>query len=154
MKRNKQESSITDAILPEIADQMVYMMEHVVNGGTASVVRTYFTATDAAGKTGTTQDAADAWFIGYTPELVAGVWLGFDDKRITFTCLGGEGYGGYAAAPIWGRLMAKIYKDQNLKYKKKTFDYKKQQYQYGKPYPLTKAQLEFYHDNKAASDTN
>ncbi len=154
MKRNKQESIITDAILPEIADQMVYMMERVVNGGTGHVVRTFFTATDAAGKTGTTNDAADAWFIGYTPELVAGVWLGFDDKRITFTCLGGEGYGGYAAAPIWGRLMAKIYKDPSLKYRKKTFDYKKQTYEYGKPYPLTKAQKEFYQDKASVNDSN
>lgn len=152
-KRSKNESSISDVILPEIADQMVYMMEKVVNGGTGYAVRTYFTETDAAGKTGTTNDAADAWFIGYTPELVAGIWLGFDDKRITFTCLGGEGYGGIAAAPIWGRLMSKIYKDPSLKYKKKTFDYKKRTYEYGKPYPLTKNQLDFI-NNKSSKDTN
>jgi len=53
-------------------------------GGTGYRVRSYFYL-DAAGKTGTTQDFGDAWFIGYTPQLVAGVWVGFDDDRVHFT---------------------------------------------------------------------
>ncbi|MEN6511223.1 MAG: hypothetical protein ABFD00_05255, partial [Chloroherpetonaceae bacterium] len=70
-------------------------------------------------------DAADAWFVGYTPDLVAGIWVGFDDKRVNFNYMGGQGYGGKAAAPIWGRLMAKIYSDPLLPYKKRSFDIKK-----------------------------
>ncbi|MBE2189260.1 MAG: PBP1A family penicillin-binding protein [Desulfobulbaceae bacterium] len=134
------------AMEPEIARQMTYMLERVVNAGTASrAIRSVFTDVDAAGKTGTTNDAADAWFVGYTPQLVAGVWLGFDDKRITFDVLGSEGYGGRSAAPIWGKLMAKIYADQSLSYREKTFTYKKtldSVQEFSLPYPLTKLQKE------------
>jgi penicillin-binding protein 1A len=58
----------------------------------------------AAGKTGTTNDGTDAWFVGYTPELVAGVWIGFDEPR---TIVRGA-TGGRLAAPVWGRLMAAV----------------------------------------------
>jgi penicillin-binding protein 1A len=102
---------------------MAYMMQAVVDGGTAYRIREHFKGVDAAGKTGTTNDAADAWFTGYTPQLVAGIWVGFDDRRITFDCIGSAGYGGRAAAPIWGRLMNKIYSDKSLPYKKKKFDF-------------------------------
>jgi penicillin-binding protein 1A len=104
-----------------LAEEMIFMMKAVVDGGTASVIKQYLTGVDAAGKTGTTNDAADAWFVGYTPELVCAIWLGFDDKRVNFDCLGGYGYGGRTAAPIWGRLMAKVYSDLNIPYKKKSF---------------------------------
>ncbi|MCO5252696.1 MAG: transglycosylase domain-containing protein [Candidatus Kapabacteria bacterium] len=134
------------AMEPEIARQMTYMLERVVNAGTASrAIRSVFKDVDAAGKTGTTNDAADAWFVGYTPQLVAGIWLGFDDKRITFDVLGGEGYGGRSAAPIWGKLMAKIYADQSLPYREKKFAYKKLQdslQEFTLPYPLTERQKE------------
>ena len=124
---------------------MVYMMRRVVDGGTAArAIRSKFQNIEAAGKTGTTNDAADAWFIGYTPQLVCGIWLGFDDKRITFDVLGSEGYGGRSAAPIWGILMDKIYKDLTLPYKQKSFSTAKSdstdtQYL---PYILTNEQLE------------
>jgi penicillin-binding protein 1A len=114
---------ITDALDKNIAVQMAYMMQAVVDGGTAYRIREHFKGVDAAGKTGTTNDAADAWFTGYTPQLVAGIWVGFDDRRITFDCIGSAGYGGRAAAPIWGRLMNKIYSDKSLPYKKKKFDF-------------------------------
>jgi penicillin-binding protein 1A len=97
------------------------MLQAVVNAGTAIRVRNYFTGIEAAGKTGTTNDYADAWFVGFTPELVAGVWVGFDNRQITFDCIGADGQGGRAAAPIWGRLMAKIYADENLPFIKKEF---------------------------------
>ncbi len=139
----RQEQKISDALEPEIATQMVYMMEKVVNGGTASSIRKIFKGIDAAGKTGTTNDAADAWFTGYTPELICGVWIGFDDKRITFDCLGSQGYGGRAAAPIWGILMNKIYSDKTLGFTKKQFDYKSQKFENDKPYPLSKTQKSF-----------
>lgn len=87
---------------------MADMMEDVVNDGTATSIRQYFSR-PCAGKTGTTQDFTDAWFVGFTPQLVAGVWIGFDDPRIKFG--GWYGQGGKAAAPIWGRFMKYVYDD-------------------------------------------
>ncbi|MCS6808389.1 MAG: PBP1A family penicillin-binding protein [Bacteroidota bacterium] len=109
----KQGLTITDAMNPRVARLMTGMMKNVVNGGTASRIRNWFPY-EVAGKTGTTNDFADAWFVGYTPQIVAGVWTGFDDQRIKFT--GWYGQGGSAAAPIWGRFMQKVYKDPLLGY--------------------------------------
>lgn len=122
IKNNKKPMMTQGIISDTIADEMIYMMQGVVDYGTGSIIRKFLQGVDAAGKTGTTDDAADAWFIGYTPDLVAGIWVGFDDKRVNFNYMGGQGYGGRAAAPIWGRLMAKIYSDPLLKYKKRNFD--------------------------------
>ncbi len=97
-----------EAISEGVAYIMADMMEDVVDGGTGSSVRQFFHR-PAAGKTGTTQDFTDAWFVGYTPQLVAGVWVGFDDPRIKFG--GWYGQGGKAAAPIWGRFMKYVYDD-------------------------------------------
>ncbi|TAE27503.1 MAG: PBP1A family penicillin-binding protein [Candidatus Kapaibacterium sp.] len=105
--------AISDAMNPRVAKTMTGMMRNVVNSGTASRVRAWFPY-EAAGKTGTTNDFADAWFVGFTPQLVAGVWTGFDDQRIKFT--GWYGQGGSAAAPIWARFMQKVYKDPILQY--------------------------------------
>ncbi|MCB0712978.1 MAG: PBP1A family penicillin-binding protein [Ignavibacteriae bacterium] len=110
---------VHDALDPKVAGWMVSMMQGVVDGGTATSIRQFF-SNAAAGKTGTTQDFADAWFVGYTPELVAGIWVGFDDHRIKFT--GWYGQGGKAAAPVWGRFMGKVYKDDGLPYEKTSFD--------------------------------
>jgi penicillin-binding protein 1A len=107
-----------EALSPKIANEMVSMMRGVVDGGTATSIRRWFNY-PAAGKTGTTQDFADAWFVGYTPELVAGIWVGFDDHRIKFT--GWYGQGGKAAAPVWGRFMAKVYQDDRLPYDERDF---------------------------------
>ncbi len=140
VKSREKSLNIKIAMQQEISYQMTYMMEAVVNNGTAYHVRTYFEDIDAAGKTGTTNDAADAWFTGYTPQLVAGVWVGFDDNRVNFDVIGGRGYGGRAAAPIWGRLMNKIYNDKSLPYKQKEFAYKNppdSTYKYNLPYPIT-----------------
>ncbi len=92
---------------PKIAQMMTVCLKSVVDGGTAnSGVRRFF-GYPAAGKTGTTQNYADAWFCGYTPLYTACAWVGFDDKRVTFT--GADGQGGRAAAPIWGRFMKYSY---------------------------------------------
>jgi len=136
---------VTDVMDKEIAAQMTFMLEGVVNGGTGSIVRRLLPDIDAAGKTGTTNDAADAWFVGFTPQLVGSVWVGFDDPRITFTPLGGEGYGGRAAAPIFGLMMQKIYADKSLGYNIKEFPYKTAtdaSWEYGLPYPITSKQKE------------
>lgn len=110
---------VHDALDPKVAGWMVSMMRGVVDGGTATSIRRFF-GHAAAGKTGTTQDFADAWFVGYTPELVAGTWVGFDDHRVKFT--GWYGQGGKAAAPVFGRFMGKVYKDEGLPYEKLRFD--------------------------------
>ncbi|MBM2814088.1 MAG: penicillin-binding protein [Ignavibacteria bacterium] len=119
----KETGKITDALKKDVAITLTRMLQSVVDAGTGSRVRQYFTGVDAAGKTGTTNESADAWFVGYTPQLVAGVWVGFDDMRVNFDCIGSEGYAGRASAPIWGRLMAKIYADDQLPFKQKKFDF-------------------------------
>jgi len=114
----KKSKKVIDAMRQKTAQSMVRMMEGVVNAGTASSIRQFYKYA-AGGKTGTTNDYADAWFIGFTPELVAGVWTGFDSRKVKFQ--GWYGQGGRAAAPIFGRLMKKIYEDQSLGFNKKTF---------------------------------
>jgi penicillin-binding protein 1A len=109
---------VGDAISLKTAQNMLSMLRGVVDGGTASGIRRYFRY-DAAGKTGTTNNFADAWFVGVTPQLVAGVWTGFDDRRIQFT--GDYGQGGRASAPVWGRMMQKIYNDPQLAFKQRQF---------------------------------
>ncbi|HPD66892.1 MAG TPA: PBP1A family penicillin-binding protein [Ignavibacteriales bacterium] len=99
------------AFSEETAAIMTDMMKDVVDRGTAAGIRQYFNY-PAAGKTGTTQNFSDAWFIGYTPSLVAGAWVGFDDHRIKFT--GWYGQGAKAAAPIWAKFMAKAYQELNI----------------------------------------
>jgi penicillin-binding protein 1A len=98
------------------------MLQGVIDSGTGIRVRNHFKEIDAAGKTGTTNDGADAWFVGYTPELICGIWVGFDDQRINFGPIGNDGQGGRAAAPIFGMLMDKIYNDKSLPYSKRAFN--------------------------------
>jgi len=104
-------SEIREVLSKETAFIMASMLRSVVTSGTGAGTRAYFRG-PAGGKTGTTQDYADAWFIGFTPNLVAGVWTGFDDRRITFT--GSYGQGSIAAAPIWARFMKSTYEDQRI----------------------------------------
>ena len=91
---------------PRVAFIVRDMMRDVVEHGTAQSVRRYLPATiPVAGKTGTTNDNTDVWFIGMTPEVVAGVWLGFDrPKMITPGAAGGS-----LAAPIFGSMMQRWY---------------------------------------------
>ncbi|MEP7235635.1 MAG: PBP1A family penicillin-binding protein [Ignavibacteriota bacterium] len=91
---------------PKIAQMMTICLKGVVERGTAAGISRWFNY-PAAGKTGTTQNYADAWFVGYTPIYTAGVWVGFDDKRVTFNS--SDGQGGRAAAPIWARFMKYSY---------------------------------------------
>ncbi|TAH25998.1 MAG: penicillin-binding protein [Cytophagales bacterium] len=101
-------------IASSTADLMVEMMKNVVNEGTAERLRSqYGIYCEVAGKTGTTQSQADGWFIGFTPKLLAGAWVGAEDRRIHFrtTTLG---QGANTALPIWGRFFAKLSKDPSL----------------------------------------
>jgi len=100
-----------EVLSKETAYLMTDMLKGVVNSGTGTRVRSYFTGT-CAGKTGTTNDYADAWFVGFTPQLAAGAWVGFDDARIRFKSL--DGQGGRAAAPIFGLFMQKTYEDTDI----------------------------------------
>jgi penicillin-binding protein 2D len=87
------------------------MMRDVVERGTAAGVRRTLPETvPAAGKTGTTNDNTDVWFVGMTPDLVAGVWLGFDQPKT----IAPGAVGGTLAAPIWARMMAEYYQGRPL----------------------------------------
>ena len=96
----------TQALAPGPAYLTLNLMEDVVSRGTGSGVRSALPGrVPAAGKTGTTNDAADVWFVGVTPDMVGGVWLGFDQpRRIMHGASGGR-----LAAPLWGRIMADAY---------------------------------------------
>lgn len=102
-----------EVLSKETAYIMTSILQDVVDRpyGTGIRVRNYFHL-PAAGKTGTTQEFADAWFIGFTPQIVAGTWVGFDEKLVHFTDW--DGQGGRAAAPIWGRFMKYVYEDPNI----------------------------------------
>jgi penicillin-binding protein 1A len=99
------------AISPQTSSIIVDMMTDVINYGTGAGVRRYFQY-PAAGKTGTTQKFSDAWFVGVTPTMVAGAWVGFDDHRVKFTNWYGQG--GRAALPIWAMFMEGAYKQLKL----------------------------------------
>jgi penicillin-binding protein 1A len=93
---------VHDVISPEVAHTMTAMLEEVVQFGTAMKAKAI--GRPAAGKTGTTQDFTDAWFMGFTPQITAGVWVGYDDKQIS---LGKRETGAQAALPIWMEFMEK-----------------------------------------------
>ena len=97
-----------EALSEETAFLITNMLETVMNEGTGMRTRSIHKFyRPAAGKTGTTQDYGDAWFMGYTPQIAAGVWVGFDDRRITFQ--GNYGQGSRAANPIWSNFMREVY---------------------------------------------
>jgi penicillin-binding protein 1A len=96
---HRNDPQLTQILPPTTAYQMTSMLEDVVRRGTGTAAQGLDQPT--AGKTGTTNDLEDAWFIGYTPQLLAAVWIGFDNKRP----LGPKSTGGRIAAPIWKRFM-------------------------------------------------
>jgi penicillin-binding protein 1A len=101
-----------EAISEITAYRMARMMQGTVDAGTASGLRSRLGAAEMAGKTGTTNDNADAWYMGYTPQLLGGVWIGCDDRFIRNESPGG--YGGAAARPIWEAFFKKVYADKSL----------------------------------------
>jgi len=92
--------SIHEVVSPEVARTMTAMLEEVIQFGTG--IEAKVLKRPAAGKTGTTQDYTDAWFVGFTPQITAGVWVGFDDKQ---NSLGKKETGARAALPIWTSFM-------------------------------------------------
>lgn len=100
----------------ETAALMIQMMKSVVNSGTAARLRSmYGLSTDIAGKTGTTQNNTDGWFIGMTPKLVAGCWVGAEDPAVHWrsTALG---QGAATALPVFARFMQQVYRDPETRH--------------------------------------
>ena len=101
---------IRQAIAPDLAAQMVHLLRQTVDRGTGRRVRALGFARPTAGKTGTTNDNTDAWFTGFTPDLIASVWVGFDDRR-THKLMDTRGVqitGGSGAVPIWTDFMIAV----------------------------------------------
>jgi penicillin-binding protein 1A len=96
--------AVHDAVSPQIAYLMNQLLMGVVTNGTGRGARSL--GRPLAGKTGTTDDSTDAWFIGYAPDLVLGVWVGYDVKR----SLGARETGAKAALPIWRAFMEEVYR--------------------------------------------
>lgn len=101
--------------------KMLVMLRAVINEGTGGRVRRYGITADMGGKTGTTNDNSDAWFMGFTPSLVSGCWVGGEERDIHFDYMK-DGQGASLALPIWTKYMHKVYADQTLGYDpKETF---------------------------------
>ena len=112
----------TAALDEETAYVITQMMRNVVDGppGEVTGARVRFKynipkSLEIAGKTGTTQNNSDGWFMGFTPDLLAGVWVGCDDKFIRFRSTS-LGQGASTALPIWAKFIDKVYKDTSLNY--------------------------------------
>jgi len=107
---------MNEVISDDSANKMLYMLKAVVDGGTGSRLRFKYGMTgDLAGKTGTTNNNSDAWFMGLTPTLVSGVWVGGDDRDIHFDSMA-MGQGATMALPVFALYMKRVYKDKRLGY--------------------------------------
>ncbi len=95
------------------AYSVIKMMQSVMQNGTGRGMVNYCDINEIAGKTGTTNDNSDAWFIGYTPQLLCGAWVGCDDRFIRFNSTD-VGQGSHAAMPIWGYFYEKVSQDRNI----------------------------------------
>ena len=112
---------MNEVISEESANKMLYMLKSVVDGGTASRLRRIYNLKgEIGGKTGTTNNNSDAWFMGITPTLVNACWVGGDDRDIHFDTMT-MGQGAAMALPIFGLYMQKIYADQQLGYNENAF---------------------------------
>jgi penicillin-binding protein 1A len=106
-----------EALSPETTQIMNDMLQDVINHGTGYAARRdYEFYTPAGGKTGTTNNYTDAWFVGFTPHLATGVWVGFDDPGLS---LGTGETGARAALPLWAHFMKSVY--DSLKFPPKKF---------------------------------
>ena len=107
---------MNEVISEESANKMLVLLKGVVDGGTAGRLRYKYNFTgEIGGKTGTTNRNSDAWFMGFTPQLVSGCWVGGDDRDIHFDSMR-MGQGATMALPIWAYFMKKVYRDSSLPY--------------------------------------
>ena len=105
---------MTDIMKKEDAYKMIAMLRGVIDEGTGQRIRRVYNITaDMGGKTGTTNSNADGWFMGFTPKMVVGCWVGGEDRDIHFNSMA-NGQGAAAALPIYGIFMNKVYKDRIL----------------------------------------
>lgn len=101
-----------------IANVATYLMSGVVNGGTGARLRsTYGISGPLAGKTGTTQDQSDGWFVGYTPKLVVSAWVGAEYPAVHFRTLR-RGSATATALPVWGTFMRKVQRTKGINFYK------------------------------------
>lgn len=109
-------SQMSEVLTEDAAYKMLHMMRNVIDGGTGSRVRfKYGIKAPMGGKTGTTQNNSDGWFMAFTPSLVSGCWVGGEDRSIRFDRMS-EGQGASTALPIYGLFMQKVYADKTLGY--------------------------------------
>lgn len=110
--------SQTEVITDKGYWRILSLLLNVVDGGTGNRLRRapYNITAQMGGKTGTTNSNSDGWFMGFTPELVSGVWVGGEDRYIHFNNMA-QGQGASMALPIYGRFMRKVYDDPTLHYK-------------------------------------
>ncbi len=105
-----------EVISEESVYKMLIMLRAVINEGTGGRVRRVYNITaDMGGKTGTTNNNSDGWFMGFTPTLVSGVWVGGEERDIHFDNMR-DGQGAEMALPVWGLYMNKVYADKSLGY--------------------------------------
>ena len=110
------QSRVKEVISEESAYKMIIMMQGVIDGGTGSRMRRLYNITaPMGGKTGTTNDNTDGWFIGYTPRLCFGAWVGGDERDVHFSSMA-IGQGANSALPIAAYFLQKVYADKNLGY--------------------------------------
>ncbi|GEO05602.1 penicillin-binding protein 1A [Adhaeribacter aerolatus] len=114
LRQHRPGTGVAKALAPEHAAIMLELLKGVVEEGSANRLRSEFNLTlDIAGKTGTSQDHADGWFIGITPQLVTGVWVGAENPAVRFRTLS-LGQGSNTALPIWGEFMARLVRDREF----------------------------------------
>jgi penicillin-binding protein 1A len=106
---------VEEVLSEDQAYLMISLLQGVVNSGTGTRLRynPYNFTNQIGGKTGTTQNQANGWFMGVTPNLVAGVWTGWEDQAIHFETIG-EGQGAEMALPVFGLFLKKVYSDPEL----------------------------------------
>lgn len=110
------ESQVREVISEEAAYKMIILMQGVMNGGTGSRMRARYGITaDMGGKTGTTNDNSDGWFVGYTPRLSFGAWVGGEERDIHFASMA-NGQGANSALPIAAQFIKRVYADTELGY--------------------------------------
>jgi len=108
-------SAFRQALPEQVNNKLVHMLQSVVDSGTARRLRyQYGIYQELAGKTGTTQNQSDGWFIGFTPDLVAGAWVGAELPAVHFRSLY-TGQGSSTALPIYGRFMRSVVRDKNYR---------------------------------------
>jgi penicillin-binding protein 1A len=108
VKKEESVPQIHQVLKPEIAEQVLGILQNVVQNGTATAAKSLGRA--LGGKTGTTDDFTDAWFIGFTPSITAAVWVGYDEKK----SLGDKQSGAVVALPIWIDFMKETLKDKPI----------------------------------------